>query len=129
MASSTGGYLKITYASKIGVIIQATKPSLRETSRRLNIFLNSSRRYFEIQTESNSAVPKLIIRKLVGTAKVTVVPSKYVLIAGSVSSLKLFASFLDAATNHRRNESLRFDHAFSNNHVSSDSIRLTLMVE
>ncbi len=129
MASSTGAYLKITYASKLGVIIRATKTSISNTSRQLNIFLKSTRRYYEMETESHSVVPKLIIRKLVTTAKVTVVPTKYVLIAGSVSSLKVFASFLDAATSHRHNESFRFDHAFSNNHVSPDSIRLTLMVE
>ena len=121
--------MKITYASKLAVIIRASKTSLANTSREVNIFLKSSRRYYEIETDSNSVVPKLIIRKLVSTAKVTVVPNKYVLLAGSVSSLKLFANFLDAATNHRHNELFRFDHTFSNNHVSPDSIRLTLMTE
>ena len=91
--------------------------------------MKSSKRQYEIETESNSAVPKLIIRKLVGPAKVTVVPTECVLIAGSVSSLKFFSSFLDAASNHRRNESFRFDHALNNSHVSPDSIRLTLKVE
>ena len=121
--------MKITYASKIGVIIHATKISLPDIIRRLNAFLKSSERYCEIDTELNSVVPKLILRKFVGSAKVTVVPNKYVLIAGSVLSLKNFARFLDTAANNRRGESYRFDHAFSTNDISSNSIFVTLTVE
>jgi hypothetical protein len=98
-------------------------------TRRLNTFLQSSKLYYEIDAESNSSVPKLIIQKRVGPAKVTVVTNKYVLITGSIPSLKLFQSFLDVAANNRRGESYHFDHTFSNNHVSSDSIRVMLTVE
>ena len=110
-------------------MIQATRASLTNTSRRLNVFVKSSKRQFAIETELNSAVPKLIIRKLIGPAKVTVLPTKCVLISGSVSSLKILASFLDETAKHRHNELLHFDHAFNNSHVSPDSIRVTLRVE
>jgi hypothetical protein len=65
----------------------------------------------------------------VGSAKVTVVPNKHVLITGSVLSLKLFVTFLDTANNNKRGGAYRFDHAFSSNNISPHSIRVTLTVK